>query len=61
MTVLMWRGGYLADGSHHVLVFLSAEEFLDAEVELLQHLLVSRQAERRTQPGQQLAQLVPDE
>lgn len=51
---------HLADGGNHVFVFLSAQKFLDAEVELLQQLFISRQTDRRTQPGQQLAQLVPD-
>lgn len=50
---------YLADGGHHVLVLLSAQQLLHTEVQLLQQLLVSWQAERRAQPGQQLAQLVP--
>lgn len=50
---------YLADGGHHVLVLLSAQQLLHTEVQLLQQLLVSGEAERRAQPGQQLAQLVP--
>lgn len=52
--------GYLSDGGDHVFVFLSAQKLLDAEVELLQQLFISRQTERGAQPGQQLAQLVPD-
>lgn len=42
---LRWGRCYLADGGHHVLVLLSAEEFLHAEVELLQQLLVSWQTQ----------------
>ena len=42
---LRWGRCYLTDGGHHVLVFLSAEEFLHAEVKLLQQLLVSWQAQ----------------
>ena len=42
---LRWGRCYLSDSSHHVLVFLSAEEFLYAEVELLQQLLVSWQTQ----------------
>lgn len=38
--------GYLADGGNHVFVFLSAQKFLDAEVELLQQLFISRQTDR---------------
>lgn len=58
-AVLRWGGCYLAYCGHYVLVLLSAEEFLDAEVQLLEQLLIGRQAKRRTQSGQQLAQLVP--
>lgn len=35
--------GYLADGGHHIFVLLSAQKFLDAEVELVQQLFVGRQ------------------
>lgn len=51
---------YLPDGGDHIFVLLSAQKFLDAEVELLQQLFISWQTERGTQPGQHLTQLVPD-
>lgn len=56
----MWQGSHLADGCHHILVFLPAEKFLDAEVKLLQQQFVGRQPERRPEPGQQPTQLISD-